>query len=128
MEGCSMRLRQHQRGVTVIGFLLIAVLVGLVGYGAIRLFPLYMTQLTIRELMADLKTENDDNGASPKRLMTAIGKRLDVNGIEYPKVQDFVITKTEEGFLVEVDYEDRVPFIGNISLLATFDNAVEIRK
>ena len=121
-------MRQRQQGMTVIGFILIAVLVGLVGYGVIRLFPVYMTQLTIRELMADLKTENDDNGASPTRLMTAIGKRLDVNGIEYPKRQDFVITKTEDGFLVDVDYEDSVPFIANISLLASFKNSVEIRK
>ena len=126
MEGCSMR--QRQQGVTAIGFVLIATLVGLVGYGLIRLFPVYMTQLTIRDLMADLKSENDGTGANPTRLMSSIGKRLDVNGVDFPKRQDFVITKTDEGFLVEVDYEDSVPFIGNISLLASFDNSVEIRK
>ena len=126
MEGCSMR--QRQQGMTVIGFMLIAVLVGLVGYGLIRLFPVYMTQLTIRDLLADLKTENDGNGANPTRLMSAIGKRLDVNGVEYPRRQDFVVSKTDEGFRVEVDYEDSVPFIANISLLASFNNAVEIRK
>lgn len=126
MERCTMQ--QRQQGMTAIGFLLIAVLVGLVGYGVIRLFPIYMTQLTIRELMADLKTENDGNAANPTRLMSAIGKRLDVNSVEYPRRQDFVITKTENGFLVKVDYEDSVPFIGNISLLASFDNSVEIQK
>jgi hypothetical protein len=121
-------MRQRQQGVTAIGFVLIATLVGLVGYGLIRLFPVYMTQLTIRDLMADLKSENDGTGANPTRLMSSIGKRLDVNGVDFPKRQDFVITKTDEGFLVEVDYEDSVPFIGNISLLASFDNSVEIRK
>jgi hypothetical protein len=122
------RQRQRQQGMTVIGFVLIAALVGFVGYGVIRLFPVYMTQMTIRELMADLKTENDGNGANPTRLLSAIGKRLDVNGIEYPRRQDFVISKTAEGFLVEIDYEDGVPFIANISLLASFKNSVEIRK
>ena len=48
-------MRQRQQGITAIGFLLIAALVGIVGYGVLRLFPLYMTQLTIRDLMADLK-------------------------------------------------------------------------
>ena len=121
-------MRQQQQGITAIGFLLIAALVGLVGYGGIRLFPLYMTQLTIRDLMADLKSENDGNGANPVRLMAAIGKRLDVNSVDYPKRQDFVITKTEDGFRVEVDYEDSVPFIANISLVASFNNSVEIQK
>ncbi len=123
-----MRQRQQQQGMTAVGFLLIAALVGLVGYGGLRLFPLFMTQLTIRELMADLKSENDGNGANPTRLMAAIGKRLDVNSVDYPKRQDFVITKTDEGFRIEVDYEDSVPFIANISLLASFNNSVEILK
>lgn len=121
-------MRQRQQGITAIGFVLIAALVGLVGYGVIRLFPVYMTQMTIRELMAGLKTENDGNGANPSRLKSAIGKRLDINGIEYPKVQDFVISKTDDGLLVEIDYEDSVPFIANISLVARFDNSVEIIK
>ena len=124
-----MRQRQRQRGITAIGFALIAALVGLVGYGVIRLIPVYMTQMTIRELMADLKTEYDDNGASSTRLMAAIGKRLDINGIEYPKRQDFVISATDDGFLVEVDYSDSVPFIGDqIELKVNFDNSVEIKK
>ena len=122
------RQRQRQQGITAIGFVLIAALVGLIGYGVIRLIPVYMTQMTIRELMADLKTENDGNGANPTRLMSAIGKRLDINGVEYPKRQDFVISKTDEGFRVEVDYVDSVPYIANLSLLASFDNSVEIRK
>ena len=121
-------MRQRQQGITAIGFLLIAALVGIVGYGVLRLFPLYMTQLPIRDLMADLKFENDGNGANPTRLMTAIGKRLDVNSVDVPKRQDFVITKTDGGFLVSVDYEDSVPFIANISLVASFSNSVEIQK
>ena len=121
-------MRQRQQGITAIGFLLIAALVGIVGYGVLRLFPLYMTQLTIRDLMANLKSENDGNGANPGRLMAAIGKRLDVNSVDFPKRQDFVITKTDGGFLVSVDYEDSVPFIANISLVASFSNSVEIQK
>lgn len=121
-------MRQRQRGITAIGFALIAALVGLVGYGVVRLIPIYMTQMAIRELMTDLKTENDGNGASPTRLLAMIGKRLDVNGIDYPKRQDFVISTTDEGFRVDVSYEDSVPYIANLSLMASFDNSVEILK
>jgi hypothetical protein len=121
-------MRQRQQGITAIGFVLIAALVGLVGYGVIRLIPIYMTQMTIRELLADLKTENDGNAANPTRLMAAIGKRLDINGVEFPKRQDFVISPTDDGFQVSVSYEDSVPYIANLSLMASFDNSVEIKK
>jgi cell division protein FtsB len=121
-------MRQRQQGITAIGFILIAALVGLVGYGAVRLVPVYMTQMQIRQLLADLKTEYDGNAANMTRLQTEIGKRLDIDAITYPKRQDFVITKTDAGLKVSVEYEDSVPYIGNLSLMASFDNSVEIRR
>jgi cell division protein FtsB len=123
-----MRQRQRQRGMTAIGFIIIAALVGLVGYGAVRLVPVYMTQMQIRQLLADLKTEYDGNAASIARLQTEIGNRLNIDAVTYPTRQDFVITKTEDGLMVSVDYEDSVPYIGNLSLSATFENSVEIRR
>jgi hypothetical protein len=126
MEGCTMR--QRQKGITAIGFVIIAMLVGLVGYGAIRLIPVYMTQMKIRQLMADLKSEYDGNNANPTRLQTEIGKRLDIDAIDFPKRQDFVISKIDDGLRVDVSYEDSVPYIANLSLTASFDNSVEIRR
>jgi len=121
-------MRQRQQGMTAIGFAIIAALVGMVGYGAIRLIPIYMTQMKISQLMSDLKTEYDGNSATVSRLQTEIGKRLDIDAIDYPKRQDFQISKIDGGFRVSVDYEDSVPYIANLSLTATFDNSVEIRQ
>ncbi len=123
-----MQQRQRQQGMTAIGFAIIAALVGLVGYGVIRLVPVYMTQMKIRQLMSDLKLEYDGNDANISRLQNAIGKRLDIDFIEYPKRQDFVISKTDDGFLISVEYEDSVPYIANLSITAAFDNSVEILK
>jgi hypothetical protein len=75
----------------------IAALVGLVGYGAMRLIPVFMTQMKIRQLMSDLKrsmtaTAPTSRGCRPQR------KRLDIDAVDFPKRQDFVISKTDEGF------------------------------
>jgi hypothetical protein len=121
-------MRQRQKGMTAIGFATIAVLVGLVGYGAIRLIPVYMTQMKIRQLMSDLKMEYDGNNPNATRLQTEIGKRLDIDAIDFPKRQDFVISKTDGGLRVDVSYEDSVPYIANLSITASFDNSVEIRQ
>jgi len=121
-------MRQRQLGITAIGFILIATLVGLVGYGVVRLIPVYMTQMTVRQLLADLKAEHDGNAANAKRLQSEIGKRLDIDAVTNPKWQEFVITKTDDGLKVSVDYEETVPYIANLSLTATFENSVEIRR
>jgi len=121
-------MRQRQEGMTAIGFVIIAALVGLVGYGAVRLIPVYRTQMQVRQLLSDLKTEYDGNAVAMNRLQAEIGKRLDIDGVTYPKRQDFVITKTDAGLRISVNYEDTVPYIANLSLTATFDNSVEIRR
>ena len=50
-------MRQRQQGMTAIGFLVIASLVAMIGYGAIRLVPVYLTQMKITKLMNDLRDE-----------------------------------------------------------------------
>lgn len=121
-------MKNRQQGITAIGFILIAAMVGLIGYGALRLFPVYQTQFKIAKLMNDLSAEFDGNDPNPTRLASAIERRLDIEGIDYPSRKDFVISKSEDGFRVSVSYEDQVPYIANISLLATFENSAEIRR
>ncbi|MCL4792691.1 MAG: DUF4845 domain-containing protein [Gammaproteobacteria bacterium] len=48
--------------------------------------------------------------------------------MDYPKQRDFLITKSEDGFRVEIDYEDEVPYLANLYLTAKFTNSVEISR
>ena len=121
-------MRNRQQGMTAIGFVLIAAMVGIIGYGGIRLIPIYLTQMKVRQTLSELKTEYDGQEATPKLLSSAIEKHLDVEMVDFPSVRDFRISKTDTGYRVEVSYEDRAPYIANIAFVATFDNAVEIRR
>lgn len=118
----------RQKGMTAISFLLIATMVGLLGYGVVRLIPVYLNQMKIQKLMTDLREEFDGNSPTPARIQTAIAKRLDIDMVNFPTSRDFVITKTSDGFRVEVIYSDTVPYIANIFLTADFQNAAEIRR
>ena len=74
-----MDMKHRQQGITAIGFIIIASLVAMIGYGAVRLIPVYLTQMNIVKLMKDIKAEYDGTGPSQARLMAAIGKQLDVD-------------------------------------------------
>jgi hypothetical protein len=123
-----MDMRHHQGGMTAIGFIVIASLVAMIGYGAIRLVPIYLTQMKVVKLMNDLKDEYDGAGPTPAKLMTEIGNRLNIDAVEYPTRKDFLISKSEDGFRVEIDYEDEVPYLANLYLTAKFTNSVEISR
>lgn len=121
-------MQNRQAGMTLISILLIAAMVGALAYGAVRLTPVYLTQMKIRSILTGLKDEYAGQEATPAQLMNAIAKRLDIEMVDFPKRQDFRVTKTDSGHLVEVSYEDRVPYIANLYLVAVFDNSVEIRR
>jgi hypothetical protein len=119
---------RRERGMTMIGLLVIGSMVGLIGYGAVRLLPVYMTQFKIQKILNDVESEFEGNGPTQSQLGNAIAKRLDVEMIYFPERKDFTIKQVEDGFRVGVNYEDRVPFIGNLFLGAEFDNHVDIRR
>lgn len=119
-------MRKRQSGLTAIGFIVLAALVGMVGYGGIRLVPVYMTQMQIRQLLNNLKSDNEGNHPSPTQLRAEIARQLNVDAVNYPRAQDFTITKSDTGYVIAISYEDSVPYIANLSLVASFDNSVEI--
>lgn len=121
-----MRSRQH--GITTIGFLIIAVLVVIVGFGALRLTPIYLEHMKILSVLQDIKTDLDGQNASVALIRSAIGKRLNVEMVTVIKKQDFIIKKSEMGYSVRAQYQKDTPYFGDIYLLAKFNDAVEIRR
>jgi hypothetical protein len=121
-------MRRQQRGITAISFLIIAAMVAAIGYAGVRLIPIYLNQMKVQQLLNDLKSEYDGQNVTPSALQSAIGRRLDIEMLDFPSVGDFRIEKVGNGYRVSVAYEDRVPYAANLSLVAEFDNSVEIRR
>lgn len=121
-------MRNRQGGMTLIGMLLIAGLVALVGYGVMRLVPVYMTQMKVKNILSGLESEFVGQSPSSAQVLNSITKRLDIDMVTVPTRQDFSVLKTDRGLRVEVYYERQVPYIANLSLVATFEDAVEITR
>lgn len=114
--------------MTGIGLALIVAMAGLIGFAAIRLVPVYLTQMQVQRILNGVKDSHDSQGASPVEIRRAVSKGLDLNDVKHPAIRDFIIRQSDAGLTVGVAYEEVVPFIGNISLLVNFDNQVEINR
>ena len=124
--GVSMRYRQ--RGITAIGFVLIAAIAVIIGFAILRLMPMYMEQMKIAQVLSDVKSELDGQAPNPTSISKSLKKRLDVESVSAVEAQDFAITKTEYGYELGIFYEDRTSYLGNLYLVLEFDNSVEIRR
>jgi hypothetical protein len=121
-------MRRQQRGITAISFLIIAAMVAVIGYAGVRLIPIYLNQMKVQQILNDLQSEYEGQNATPSALQSAIARRLDIEMLDFPSAGDFRIEKIGNGYRVSVAYEDRVPYAANLSLVAEFDNSVEIRR
>ena len=122
-------MQTRQRGMTLISFILLAALIGMVAYAALRLVPVYGEYMTLTSVMNGVKSELDGQGPTPVSIRNAIERRLNVeSGVSSVNARDFEITQSATGYVVSLEYQGRAPYVANLSLVADFERQVEIRR
>ena len=119
--------RRAQRGITVIGFLILASLFGIVGYAALKLFPMYIQNMRLSTVLEDVRDELDGTNSTAGQIRVALTKRFDVEGIRLP-AESVKINQARNGYEVSIQHDNRAPFIADIWFLVTFDKQIEIRR
>jgi hypothetical protein len=123
----SRSARNGQSGITAIGFLLLAVLVGVVGLAGLKLTPMYIKNMALSRMLTDLPSQLRGEAVTPVTIRTAMNKRLEIETMELP-TDSIKITPSRNGYNVHITYENRAPYAGGIYLLLEFDRQVEIQK
>jgi Domain of unknown function (DUF4845) len=120
-------LRLRQRGMTFLGLVCVLVLVGIIGYGGMRLAPLYLNYMKVARTMdaaaAEFKSDSPDIGSVNKSLERH-WEIEDITGVDY---KDIEIKKEDNGLVMHVAYDDSAPYIANVSLAVHFDKTVKVQ-
>ncbi|HEX6997086.1 MAG TPA: DUF4845 domain-containing protein [Gammaproteobacteria bacterium] len=120
-------LARRQAGITVIGFLLLACLFGVVGLAAIKLVPMYIQNMKLSQVLEDVQHELAGQSTTPTAIRRAIENRFAIEDIDLPN--DAVkINQSRNGYQVHITHENRVPYIADVWLLVVFDKQVEIAR
>lgn len=119
-----------QRGITALGGLFIAIFVGLVLYGGIRLLPAFLEYQKVSAAMKGLEEDLADGGATETKIRVILGRRFDIDSIDSLDARnprDIVITRDGQNLVVSAEYSAVEPFIGNISFLVDFTSSATVR-
>ncbi|MFT5451635.1 MAG: hypothetical protein ACI9N9_001121 [Enterobacterales bacterium] len=120
---------KRQQGVTAVGWLLILGLVGFFVLLALRLFPIYSNHYKIQTVVKSLVNEEQEGlyRISKKDLLKIFNRKLNINFAEgfKPEHLKFVIAKSGSRE-IHVIYEDRRPILGNLDVVAQFDDYVVV--
>jgi hypothetical protein len=119
--------RHSQAGITALGFLCLAMLVGVVGLAVLKVTPMFIKNMRMSTIMADIERDLSGQSPTPIAIRQELAKRFSVEDINMD-VEALKITQSKNGFTLRVAYEDRAPYVADIYLVVVFDEQVEIRR
>lgn len=109
-----------QRGITLTGFLVFAVLAIAALLLGFKVGPAYMEYLTIQKTLRALATEPAMKTASRGEFNSAWNARAGMDNIKSIGYDDIQIEKDGSGIVLSAEYSVRVPLFYNLSALMEF--------
>ncbi|MEO8752296.1 MAG: DUF4845 domain-containing protein [Casimicrobiaceae bacterium] len=111
--------QRRQRGLSMIGFLFVAVVVVSVALLAFRMMPSYIEFYTVQKALEAAVTEPAEvNTASVRRVMD---RKLSADYVDSVNPRDVEVTKNGNVITASVSWQKKLPLLANVSLLLDFD-------
>ena len=121
-------ITSRQRGISVIGFMLILVAVGFISLIAIRVIPVYLNAFKVAQISKRIQGERSLIDGGIPAIRKTIERRMDIEQVSDVTMKDVKIKKTTDGFHVLIAYEDRFPLLGNLEGIASFEWTAELKR
>jgi hypothetical protein len=120
-------VKQHQRGKTFFGTLILVAFVGLFVFAGIKLAPAYLEYMKVARVLEDLKSQAAGGVAGgPQAIRSALAKRFDIEMVNSIGPRDVEITREGDVFNVRAAYSREEKFVANVSFLLHFDKTVAV--
>jgi hypothetical protein len=106
-------------------FLLIPI--AIVGYAGIRLTPLYLNYMKVARSLEQLQDSTSSSDvATAGAVRYALERYFDIEGIDFPRLEDVAIRRNEGQWTIDASYEDSAPLFANIAITVEFSKSVTL--
>jgi hypothetical protein len=111
----------RQRGVSLIGFIMITVGVLFVGILGIKIVPAYLHSSQIAQIFKTIAKDPAMQGASVKEIKDSYTKRANISYVTDITADDIEVIKSDGQLSLSTSYSVKIPVIGNVTLLLDFN-------
>ena len=115
---------RKQEGMSLVGFLIVLSLVVFVAYLGMRIVPIYLEFYSVQSAMNGLAKEPGSARFSPFDIKSSMSNRLNINFADGNLEPEDIKVVRNNGVWLQVRYEVRKPIMGNLDVIATFDERV----
>jgi type II secretory pathway pseudopilin PulG len=114
-----MAMSSQQKGISLVGLIVLLALVGAVGLLAMQVLPTYSEYRSITAAVAKAKTA----GTTPQEVRASFDKSAEVNYISAISGRDLTIERHEGGLDVSFAYDKKIHLAGPASLLLEYSGS-----
>lgn len=115
-------MRNSQRGITLLGFIIVLAVVGLFAYVGMKLFPMYSEYYSVKTALKGLASEPGTAASDPARIQDLFFRRLYISYSENVKPEHVKLKRVGAGWQMDVKYEVRKELIGNLDVVGKFES------
>jgi hypothetical protein len=113
---------RKQRGLSLIGLLLVSGLLVLLALIGFKVLPAYVEYLAVKKAVTDIARAPETRGGQVRDVQMAFDRRAQIDDITSIRGQDLEINKKGDGgFEVIATYSVQVPLFGNVSACIDFN-------
>jgi hypothetical protein len=114
---------KKQRGLSMIGMIVICVVIIAVALLGIKVFPDYMEYRAVLGSVKAVAMEPATRSASVAQIRASYDKRSSIDNVTAVKGVDLDITKEGNDVILSFSYSKRIPLYGPVSLMIDFEGS-----
>ena len=119
-------MKRTQRGMTLVGFIIVLAVVGVFAYIAMKLVPMYSEYYAVKQALKGLQQEPGIANRDPAKIQDLFFRRLYISYAENVKPGNVKIERIDGGWDMSVDYEVRKPMMGNLDVVGKFATSTKL--
>jgi type II secretory pathway pseudopilin PulG len=114
--------QNKQQGFTFIGLVIVLGFVGMVVFSVLKVFPIYMEHLSVKQSLESLKTDPAIRSMSTAAIKDKLEKKFNVNQVTSIDRKTIKVQRGTGDLKVDVTYEVREDYMGNVDIVLSFSD------
>lgn len=120
--------QSKQKGLTLIGFLMLAILLASAAIIGMKLVPVYLEFYSVKNALEKIAEDPKMRKATPREIKSALGNYFDVSYVSTISSKQVKLVREKTGLKMKVDYEVRRSVVGNLDMVAKFTHEESIAQ
>jgi cell division protein FtsL len=125
-QSMKQQRRGRQRGMTVIGMLLVMIVVAFVALIGMKVVPMYVQYYSIKSTIESIRKEPQVAQMTPMDIQNAIQKRFDIGYVDNISARDLKIRNERSGRVLDLIYQDERSLFYGLSVVLKVNESIPL--